>query len=79
VRLVAARGLAVAAVGVVAGLAGALGGSRLLSRFLFAVTPVDPLSIGGAAAAMLLVSALASYIPARRAASANPADVLRTE
>ena len=79
VHLVAARGLAVAGIGIAIGLAGALGGSRLLSRFLFAVTPADPLSIGGAAAAMLIVSGLASYIPARRAASANPADVLRTE
>ena len=79
VRLVAARGLAVAGVGVVVGLAGALGGSRLLSEFLFEVGPADPVSIAGAAAAILFVSGLASYIPARRAASADPAEVLRAE
>jgi putative ABC transport system permease protein len=79
VRLIVTRGLAVAALGVAAGLAGALGGSRLLSRFLFSVTPTDPLAIGAAAALMLAVAAAACYIPARRAAGADPVEALRVE
>lgn len=79
VRLVVARGLGVALAGVVAGLAGAIGTSRLLDAFLFSVAPTDPVSIGGAALLMLIVSAVACYLPARRAARSSPADVLRVE
>lgn len=79
VRLIVARGLAVAAAGVAAGLVGAIGTSRLLEAFLFSVAPTDPASIGGAAFLMLLVSAAACYLPARRAAMANPAEVLRAD
>lgn len=79
VRLVIARGLAVAVVGVAAGVAGVLGLSRVLRAFLFAVTPIDPLAIGGAAGLMLIVATAACYLPARRAARTNPVDVLRVE
>jgi putative ABC transport system permease protein len=79
VRLVVSRGLAVSAVGVAVGLAGALGGARLLTRFLFSVVPTDPIAIGGAAALMFAISAIACYLPARRAANADPLEVLRME
>jgi putative ABC transport system permease protein len=79
VRLIVSRGLTVAALGVAIGLAGALGGSRLLSRFLFSVAPTDPMAIGGAAVLMLSVAALACYVPARRAAGADPVEALRVE
>ena len=79
VRLVISRGLMVSALGVGVGLAGALGGSRLLTRFLFSVVPTDPMAIGGAAALMLVISAVACYLPARRAANADPLEALRTE
>jgi len=78
-RLVVARGLGVAAFGVAVGLVGVLGASRVLRGFLFSVGPTDPLAIGGAAALMLLVSAVACYLPARRAANANPIEALRFE
>jgi putative ABC transport system permease protein len=79
VRLVVSRGLAVSAVGVAVGLAGALGGARLLTRFLFSVVPTDPVALGGAAALMLAISAIACYLPARRAAFTDPVEVLRIE
>jgi predicted permease len=78
-RLVVVRGLGVAAIGVAIGLAGVIGGARVLDGFLFSVAPTDPVSIGGAAILMLLVSAVACYIPARRAADADPIEALRVE
>jgi putative ABC transport system permease protein len=78
-QLVVGRGLAVAAAGVAIGLAGVLGGARVLQSFLFSVTPTDPLAIGGAALLMLAISALACYVPARRAAGEDPVQALRVE
>ena len=78
-RLVAVRGLAVAATGVAVGLVGVIGASRLLRGFLFNVAPTDPWAIGGAAVLMLVVAGAACYVPARRAANANPVEALRFE
>ncbi len=78
-QLVVKRGLVVSAVGVAVGLAGVLGGARLLRGFLFSVTPNDPVAIGGAALLMLTIAAVACYIPARRAASEDPVQALRVE
>jgi len=78
-RLVVVRGLAVAAGGVAAGLVGVLGGARILGSYLFSVAPTDPLTIGGAAVLMLTVSAIACYVPARRAANGDPCEALRVE
>lgn len=78
-RLVVARGLAMVAVGVVAGLAGAAGTGRLLASFLFGVSPQDPWTLGGAVLMLVAVATPACVLPARRAAAANPADVLRTD
>ena len=60
-------------------LVGVIGASRVLESFLFSVAPTDPLAIGGAALLMLLVSAVACYIPARRAADGDPVEALRVE
>ena len=79
VRLLLARGLAVAAAGIAIGLVGVAGGARLLRGFLFSVAPTDPVALGSAAALMLVVAAIACYLPARRAAAADPVEVLRAE
>lgn len=78
-RLVVGRGLAMVAMGVVAGLAGAAGAGRLLASFLFGVSPQDPWTLGGAVLVLVAVAMPACLLPARRAASASPADVLRTD
>ena len=75
--LVIASGLRWAVLGVAAGLAGAYAGTRLLAAMLFGVTPTDPGTFAGLAALMLGVAALASYVPARRAASVDPIAALR--
>ena len=75
--LVIASGLRWAVLGVVVGLAGAYAGTRFLAALLFGITPTDPGTFAGLAALMLGVAALASYVPARRAASVNPMSALR--
>jgi putative ABC transport system permease protein len=79
VRLVLSRGLAMIALGLAVGLAGALGAGRLLHAFLFGVAPTDPWTLGGAALVMVLVAVPASIAPARRAAAVSPVDVLRAD
>jgi predicted permease len=75
--LVIASGLRWAVLGVVVGMAGAYAGTRFLAALLFGITPTDPGTFAGLAALMLGVAALASYVPARRAASVNPISALR--
>jgi ABC-type lipoprotein release transport system permease subunit len=50
-----------------------------LGSFLYEVAPEDPFILGVTSAVLLLVSAVAGYVPARRAMVANPAQILRTE
>jgi predicted permease len=78
-RMVSRQAATVAAVGVVAGLAGALTLMRVLRALLFGVSPTDPLALAGAALLLVAVSAAASWLPARRAASLDPAQALRAE
>jgi putative ABC transport system permease protein len=53
--------------------------ARLIRGFLFGVTPWDAPTIVSAAFGVLAVAALASWIPARRAARVDPVDALRAE
>jgi putative ABC transport system permease protein len=76
-RMVLARGLGLAAVGVVLGLIGALVTTRYLRTLLFGVGPMDPLMLGGAAALLLTVAAVACLVPARRAIRVDPMEALR--
>jgi len=73
------RGLALAAVGLAAGLAGAIGLSRVMTAFLFGVTATDPATYAAVAAALLLTAGFASYLPGRRAMRVDPAVALRQE
>ncbi len=77
--LVLGAGLALAALGTLLGLAGALAASRLLRGFLFGVRPLDPLTFVIVPVLVLAAAALASYLPARRAARLDPLQALRTE
>jgi ABC-type antimicrobial peptide transport system permease subunit len=72
-------GVVLAAVGIVVGLAGAAGVSRLMAALLYDVEPFDPLTYGAVAVALLAIAVLASYVPARRASTVDPAESLAAE
>jgi hypothetical protein len=78
VRSVCQQGLAVAVIGVGVGLAGALALTRLLAALVFEVSTTDPLVLAGSAIGLLLVAAVATWLPARRAASIDPSLALRS-
>ena len=78
-RLVFASAAKVAMLGCAIGLLGVASASRLLGSLLFGVTPFDPLVLSLAALFVLLLAALASLLPARRAASIDLMSVLRAE
>lgn len=63
--------------GLAAGIAIAFVSARMLGEMLFATSPWDPVVYAGVVAAMLFVTATANWLAARRAASANPAELLR--
>jgi ABC-type lipoprotein release transport system permease subunit len=50
----------------------------VLQSLLFEVSPLDPRALAGATGVILVMSLAAAYVPARRAASTEPATVLRT-
>ena len=77
-RLVAGRGLRIAAAGLVAGLAATALGARALAAVLFGVAPLDPVTLGAVSGGLALLAVLACWIPARRAASTDPAEILRS-
>ncbi|MGB6690722.1 MAG: ABC transporter permease [Terracidiphilus sp.] len=78
-RMVLGSGLRLASVGIAIGLAGALASSRLLGSLLFDTSPINPLIFCLAAALLAATAVLASFLPARRAASIEPMQALRTE
>jgi len=73
------HGMRSVAVGTIAGLAAAFVATRLLGAWLVGVEPNDAMSFGVAASAVVGVSLLASYLPARRASRTDPAVALRVE
>jgi predicted permease len=77
-RRVVARTLALAGVGVAVGAALSLAGTRLIRSLLYGVGSADAPTFLGAAAVLLLVSALAGYVPARRASGTDPNAALRS-
>jgi predicted permease len=76
-RLVVGEGMRLVGIGMAIGLALALLATQALKPFLFGVSPFDPLTIVVIAATLGGVALVASYLPARRAASADPAVSLR--
>lgn len=73
------RGLVLAAVGLVAGVLGALGLTHLMGALLFGVTPNDPVTFLGVAAVLAAIAALSAWVPARRATRLDPVAALRSD
>jgi putative ABC transport system permease protein len=77
--LVLREGIALIAVGVVCGSAAAFAISRLIANLLYHVNATDPMTFVGFSGVMVIVSLLAIYIPARRAALLDPVVALRSQ
>jgi ABC-type antimicrobial peptide transport system permease subunit len=67
------------AVGLAIGIGGALMLTRLMGSLLFGISATDPLAFFLAATLLLIAALVASFIPARRAATVNPMSALRNE
>jgi ABC-type antimicrobial peptide transport system permease subunit len=79
VRLMVGRALGLAALGLCFGMIAAFWGNRLVANRLYGVTANDPVTLVGVAIVLLGVAAVATCLPARRAARVDPADTLRVE
>jgi putative ABC transport system permease protein len=79
IGLILRQGLWKAVIGLVVGLIGAFVLSHYMTTLLFQVKPTDPLTYAAVSLLLLAVAALASYLPARRAAKINPMEALRVE
>jgi predicted permease len=73
------QSLVLATIGLAVGLTAAVAGMRVIQALLFDLRVRDPLTLATAAAIMLIVSATAGYLPARRAARVDPLVALRAE
>ena len=78
-QLIIGRGLALASIGAVLGVAGAYWLTSLMESLLFGVSTTDPVTFAAVPTAMISVAALACYVPARRATRVDPVIALRVE
>lgn len=78
-RMILGQSIVLALLGIVFGLFGSIATTRVLSTFLFGVSATDPLTCTGVAILLFTAAAVASYIPARRAAAVDPIVALRVE
>jgi putative ABC transport system permease protein len=78
-KLILGQGAILVLIGLTIGIAASLGSARLLSSLLFEVSANDPLTFVTAAAVLVIVGFLASYLPAWRATRVDPLVVLKSE
>jgi putative ABC transport system permease protein len=78
-RLVLTRALRIVVAGLIVGLAGAAGVTRVLQTFLFGVTPTDPVAFTIVTLLLMAVALMAAWLPARRATRIDPCAALRAE
>ena len=77
--MVVSQGLLTVVIGMAIGLAASFLLTRTMRSLLFEISPNDPITIGAIALLVIVVAALASYIPARRATRVDPMVALRYE
>ena len=77
--LVLRQGLVVVAAGMAIGIAGAAAATQFMASLLYGISVRDPGTYAASAAVLLTVSAVATYLPARRAAAIDPAQSLRRQ
>jgi predicted permease len=78
-RAVVGQGLAIVGVGLVVGLAASTGLTRFLGELLYGTQPLDAMTFVSMSFGLLIVAALASYLPARRAAAISPMESIKNE
>jgi len=78
-RLVMGEGAKMALIGIAAGIAGALGLTRLMANQLFGVSPHDPMTFAAVAMVLAAIALVACYVPARRAVRVDPMVALRCD
>ncbi len=79
VSLIMRQGLTLVFIGTAIGLVGAIGASRLLRSILYGADAINPATFIAVPAVLIVVAALATFVPAKRAASVDPAISIRTE
>jgi putative ABC transport system permease protein len=77
--LVLRQGLAMSGLGMLIGIAGAMGASQAIGKMLFGISPLDPLTYVGVIPLLTAVSVIACGVPALRAARIDPMVALRYE
>ncbi len=77
--LIVGQGMTLTAIGIAVGLAGSWVLTELMRRFLYRVSPHDPLTYLSIAVLLATVAAVASYVPGQRAVSVDPSATLRSE
>jgi putative ABC transport system permease protein len=78
-QLVLSRGVVLTVIGLVLGVAGSLGLTRLMASLLYGVGARDPATMMAVAALLAIVAVIACYVPARRATKIDPLAALRSE
>jgi putative ABC transport system permease protein len=78
-RMILGHGMLLTVIGIVIGLAGAFGLTRLMATMLFGVQPTDPATFTAIAVLLALVALVACFVPGRRATKVDPVVSLRYE
>jgi putative ABC transport system permease protein len=78
-RMIVGRGVSLALGGTTLGLVGALALGRLMQSMLFGISATDPVSYAAVVVVLLVIAAIASYLPARRATQVDPMEALRSD